>query len=153
MSRRPSPRKKAPSRVVRSTSHKTRPRKPKPIPDRPAAVARAPKPGLTATPETPSEDPVVTAIMHGLSDAASLSPRDIAERIAAERAKPGDPPNVWRRYFAAVKQHAVNLARAGKIEIVRKGKVVDPSDFKGIVRYRLARGAESSGDPSSADQK
>lgn len=83
---------------------------------------------------------MVTAILQALSEAASLSPRDIAERIAAERAKPNDPPELWRRYFAAVKQHAVNLARAGRIEIVRKGQMVDPSDFKGIVRYRLAGG-------------
>lgn len=39
----------------------------------------------------------------------------------------------------AVKQRAVSLAREGRIEIVRKGQVVDPEDFKGIVRYRLTK--------------
>lgn len=78
-------------------------------------------------------------MIEALSVADTLSPRDIAERIAAARAKPGDGPDLWRRYFTAVKQRAVNLAREGRIEIVRKSRVVDPNDFKGIVRYRLVR--------------
>ena len=57
--------------------------------------------------------------------------------IAGLRAKPKDGPNLWRRYMVAVKQQAIHLARAGKIDIVRKGKAVDPNDFKGIVRLRL----------------
>ena len=82
---------------------------------------------------------MVAGILEALATADSLSPRDVAQHIAASRAKPGDSPNLWRRYFMAVKQHAVHLARAGRIEIVRKGQVVDPEDFKGIVRYRLTK--------------
>lgn len=134
MPRRPTKRPKAQPKPAQSPQRRKRVRKAKPIPDYP----RKPAPAPVAAP--PAEDPVVAAILDGLSEAASLSPRDIAQRLAAERAKPGDPPDAWRRYFTAVKQHAVNLARTGKIEIVRKGEVVDPSDFKGIVRYRLARG-------------
>jgi hypothetical protein len=37
----------------------------------------------------------------------------------------------------AVKQQMVYLARAGQIEITRKGKPVDPNNFKGVVRLRL----------------
>jgi hypothetical protein len=37
----------------------------------------------------------------------------------------------------AVKQQALGLARAGQIEITRKGEPVDLSDFKGVVRLRL----------------
>lgn len=83
------------------------------------------------------EDPVVAGILDALASAESLSPRDVARHIAGARARPGDGPGLWRRYFMAVKQRAVNLAREGRIEIVRKGQVVDPEDFKGIVRYRL----------------
>ena len=36
-----------------------------------------------------------------------------------------------------VKQQMVHLARTGRIEIVRKGEVVDPEEFRGIVRMRL----------------
>lgn len=95
---------------------------------------------VAAKSEAPAEDPVITAILESLAEAATLSPRDIAVRIAAARAKPGDGLNPWRRYFTAVKQQALHLAREGRIEIVRKGAVVDPAEVKGIVRYRLARG-------------
>ena len=101
---------------------------------------KRPKPrAAPSAPKEPGEDPVVTGMLEALAAAESLSPRDVAQHIAAGRAKPGDSPNLWRRYFLAVKQHAVNLAREGRIEIVRKGEVVDPEDFRGIVRYRLAK--------------
>jgi hypothetical protein len=44
-----------------------------------------------------------------------------------------------------VKQQMLHLARAGQIEITRKGVVVDPEDFRGVVRMRLA-GAKSQDD-------
>lgn len=101
---------------------------------------KRPKPAATpAAPKEPVEDPVVAGILDALASGASASPRDIAQHIAAARAKPGDSPNLWRRYFMAVKQRAVSLAREGRIEIVRKGQVVDPEDFKGVVRYRLTK--------------
>ncbi|MEP5699177.1 MAG: DUF3253 domain-containing protein [Sneathiella sp.] len=31
----------------------------------------------------------------------------------------------------------MNLARTGRIEIMRKGKVADPNDFKGLYKLRL----------------
>lgn len=93
---------------------------------------------VAAKPEPPVEDPVITSILESLAGASTLSPRDIAVRIAAARAKPGDGPNPWRRYFTAVKQQALHLAREGRIEIVRKGAAVDPAEVKGVVRYRLA---------------
>ena len=37
----------------------------------------------------------------------------------------------------AVRQQMVHLARQGRIEIVRRGRPVDPNDFKGVVRLRL----------------
>ena len=63
--------------------------------------------------------------------------RERARAFAASRAKPKDPPDLWRRYLKAVKQQMVHLARAGRIEITRKGQPVDPNDFKGVVRLRL----------------
>ena len=37
----------------------------------------------------------------------------------------------------AVRQQAIHLARQGRIEIVRKGRPVDPNKVKGVVRLRL----------------
>lgn len=85
------------------------------------------------------DDPVATAILQALAGASSLSFKDIAEHIADQRRRPKDGPDLWRRYQTAVKQQAVHLARQGRIEIVRKGEVADPNDFKGIVRLRLPK--------------
>ena len=85
-------------------------------------------------------DPVVQVIFDVLMElepGKSASPMDVARAYAVLRAKPTDPPDVWRRYMNAVKQQMVHLARARRIQIVRKGKPVDPNDFKGVVRLRL----------------
>jgi hypothetical protein len=47
-----------------------------------------------------------------------------------------------------VRRVAVRLAHAGRIAILRKGKPVDPDDFRGI--YRLALPARSSGPGSQS---
>ncbi|MDH5749743.1 MAG: DUF3253 domain-containing protein [Rhodospirillales bacterium] len=93
-------------------------------------------------------DPVAVAILAALSETdGSLSPQDIAKTIAQARSKPKDPPDVWKKYLQAVKQQMVHLARAGRIEILRKGKPADPENFKGVVRLRLkGAGAESGTD-------
>ena len=88
-------------------------------------------------------DPVVEAIMtalRALEPGKSASPMDIARAFAEAHAKPGDPPDAWRRYMNAVKQQMVYLARGGKIEIIRKGQAVDPNNFKGVVRLRMPAG-------------
>lgn len=88
-------------------------------------------------------DPIVEAIMDALSalePGKSASPMDIARAFAEAHAKPGDRPDSWRRYMNAVKQQMVHLARAGRIEIIRKGQAVDPNNFKGVVRLRMPAG-------------
>jgi len=86
-------------------------------------------------------DPIAEAILREL--AATKRPAISAERVCRaiqdERAKPGDGPLAWRKYLRAVKQQAIFLARAGRIEIVRRGKPVDPNNFKGVWRMRLPR--------------
>ncbi|MGF1462646.1 MAG: DUF3253 domain-containing protein [Maricaulaceae bacterium] len=54
----------------------------------------------------------------------------------SEAARAFDPKN-WRARMRQVRAAAVGLARRGEIVITRKGKVVDPDDFRGV--YRLAR--------------
>jgi len=83
------------------------------------------------------DDPIATTILDALAGSSSLSFKDIAMKIADARRRPKDGPDLWRRYLTAVKQQAVFLARQGRLEIVRKGQVADPNDFKGIVRLRL----------------
>ncbi len=83
------------------------------------------------------DDPIATAILDALSGGETMSFENIAQAIAETRRRPKDGPQLWRRYMTAVKQQAVFLARNGRIEIVRKGQVADPNDFKGIVKLRL----------------
>jgi hypothetical protein len=88
--------------------------------------------------QPPKDDPVAIAILSALADGEALQFKDIAMRIFETRRKANDRPDGWRRYLTSVKQQAVHLARQGRVEIVRKGEVADPNDFKGIVRVRLA---------------
>jgi len=60
----------------------------------------------------------------------SIAPDDVAKALDAEG---------WRRLLPQVKATAVGMARAGRIEITRHGKAVDPNAFKGV--YRLRRPA------------
>ncbi len=82
-------------------------------------------------------DPVAEFIMDALAARGSLAPVDVARALGEQRKRPTDKPDAWRKYMNPVKQQMIHLARAGKIEIVRKGEVVDPEDFRGIVRMRL----------------
>ncbi|HEY9164470.1 MAG TPA: DUF3253 domain-containing protein [Magnetovibrio sp.] len=90
------------------------------------------------TKQPAKDDPIAGIILDALADGGSLTFNDIAMRIFEMRKKAKDRPDGWRRYITSVKQQAVHLARQGRVEIVRKGEVADPNDFKGIVRIRLA---------------
>lgn len=83
------------------------------------------------------DDPIATAILAALAGGVSRSFKDVAVGIAEARRRPKDRPELWRRYLPSVKQQSVHLARQGRLEIVRKGEVADPNDFKGLVRIRL----------------
>ena len=52
----------------------------------------------------------------------------------AARAERGDD---WRSLMKPVRRVAQNLAREGRIAIYRKGKPVDPDNFKGVIRLGL----------------
>jgi len=64
----------------------------------------------------------------------SLDPTELARAIA------GTDEKRWRLLMPAIREVAVGLARAGSAVILRKGKPVDPQDFKGV--YRIGRAAE-----------
>jgi hypothetical protein len=105
-------------------------------PDNPAEEAAGADPDALLDPVARSLLGVLAAAKPG----GSVAPEAVARVIGSERARPSDGPNAWRRYLPAVKQQALHLARQGRVEIVRKGKVVDLADFKGVVRYRLPAG-------------
>lgn len=91
----------------------------------------------------PQDDPIALTILDVLDDGKSHTFKDIAMDIFEAKRRPKDRADGWNRYMTAVKQQCLHLARQGRVEIMRKGKVADPEDFKGIVRVRKAQGSPS----------
>lgn len=58
----------------------------------------------------------------------SFTPEDVARAAGGEE---------WRRLLPEVRRIAVALAEAGRLEILRKGKPVNPKEFKGVYRLRI----------------
>jgi hypothetical protein len=54
----------------------------------------------------------------------------------AARAVGGPKQEEWNRLMGPVRRIAIRLADQGQIVILRKGKPVDPHEFRGV--YRLA---------------
>jgi hypothetical protein len=57
----------------------------------------------------------------------------------AARAVGGDHPDGWGPLMQPLRRIAVRLAKEGRIIITRKGKPVDPDDFRGVYRLGLPR--------------
>lgn len=67
-----------------------------------------------------------------------FDPNDAARAAAARKAKPTDPPDLWRQYSKQARAEAIGLAREGKLLVLRKGKPVDPTKpIKGVIRVAL----------------
>lgn len=81
-------------------------------------------------------DPAEQAILETLKASGigkSICPTQAARKLA------GNPPDeTWRRSLAPVRLAAQRLAKAGQIEILRKGKPIDPDVLHGVIRLRLA---------------
>lgn len=84
---------------------------------------------------------VITAMLAERGIGKTLCPSEVARAIA------GPDENEWRKLMKPIRAVAVRMAREGILTIRRKGRIVDPGDFKGI--YRL--GAASSPDDSADD--
>jgi hypothetical protein len=75
--------------------------------------------------------------------------RLIAERGAgkticpseAARALGGPHPDGWGPLMKPVRAASVRLAQQGRLAILRKGRAVDPDDFRGVYRLSLPREA------------
>lgn len=61
----------------------------------------------------------------------TVAPADVAKALH-------DGPD-WQALLPAVRRAAVKLAQQGEIAIYRKGRPVDPNQFKGIYRLGLVK--------------
>lgn len=64
------------------------------------------------------------------------------------RALGGPHPDGWGPLMQPVRRVAVRLAHAGRVAILRKGKPVDPDDFRGVYRLAPPSGASGPGNQS-----
>jgi hypothetical protein len=79
---------------------------------------------------------VILTLCERAGPGRTIAPADAAQAYAESR---GEGELGWRVYLPAVRRVAVDLAEAGRIVIYRKGKPVDPRDFRGVYRLGAAR--------------
>lgn len=61
----------------------------------------------------------------------SICPSEVARALAPE-------DDAWRRLMGTVRATAIRLAREGQVEVLRKGKPVDPAgEIRGVIRLRI----------------
>ena len=63
----------------------------------------------------------------------TFDPAEVARELG------GPHPDGWGPLMQPIRRAAVTLAQEGRLVILRKGKTVDPADFKGIYRLRIPR--------------
>jgi hypothetical protein len=84
-----------------------------------------------------NSDPAELAILNLLNAKGaqkSIAPADAARALA------GNPEgDKWRASLSPIRLAAMRLAKAGTIELLRKGKPVAPADARGVIRLRLAQ--------------
>jgi hypothetical protein len=74
---------------------------------------------------------VLLRLLAGRRD-KTIAPMDVARALA------GDHPDAWGPVMPAIRRAAVRLVKDGRVVIYRKGRPVDPDDFKGVYRIGLA---------------
>ena len=86
-------------------------------------------------------DPIETTIFEKLSridpkgdNGKSIEPAEVAKALQPEQ---------WQRMMPKVRGVALGLMRQGKLTITKKGKPVDPANFRGVIRLRMPTAEES----------
>jgi len=91
---------------------------------------------IPAGPPTGAVNPAIEAEILRL--AAACGPAGSTDPIAVARALLPGPGEAWRTQLGAVRRAAIGLAQAGRIDILRKGRAVDPAqEIRGVIRLRI----------------
>jgi hypothetical protein len=82
----------------------------------------------------PNTDAIATEILRQTAARGadkSICPSEVARALAPEE-------DAWRRLMGTVRAAAIRLAREGQVEVLRKGKPVDPAaEIRGVIRLRI----------------
>ena len=71
----------------------------------------------------------ILAIATARGPEKSLCPSEAARAVA---------PADWRPLMSRIRREAIALAREGRIDILRKGRPVDPAaEIRGVIRLRI----------------
>lgn len=84
----------------------------------------------------------IVDLLNTRPEGKSISPTEVA------RALTGPDERQWSRLMKPLRAVAVDMAKAGELEILRKSKPVDPSNFRGV--YRLALPSNRTSGPDAA---
>ncbi len=95
-----------------------------------------------------ADDAAIEETLLGLVDGRGAGKTVCPSEVA--RALGGPHPDGWGPLMQPVRRVAVRLAKAGRIAILRKGRAVDPDDFRGIYRLGLPE-ADASGPGNQAE--
>jgi hypothetical protein len=76
----------------------------------------------------------ILSLLEACGPGKTISPTDVA------RALGGDHPDGWGPLMQPIRRVAVRLMKEGRIVILRKGRPVDPDDFRGVYRIALPDG-------------
>ena len=71
------------------------------------------------------------ALLAERGEGRTIGPSDVAQAIG------GNQPEGWGPLMQPVRRAAVRLMKEGRVVILRKGRPVDPDDFKGTYRIAL----------------
>jgi hypothetical protein len=71
----------------------------------------------------------ILGLLEGRDRGSSICPSEAARQVA---------PEDWRELMEPTRRAARRLAAARRLEILQRGRPVDPSDARGPIRLRLA---------------
>lgn len=84
-------------------------------------------------PASPDIEQTLMRLLVACPPDKTLDPTDVA------RALGGSHPDGWGPLMQPIRAVAVRLALEGRLVITRKGKAVDPTDFRGVYRLGYPR--------------
>jgi hypothetical protein len=87
---------------------------------------------------SPIQD-IILSQLAALPEGKSIDPMNVAKTMQPER---------WQQILGHVRTNAIELARDGKVVILRHNKPVNPEKFRGVYRIRL----RMEGDPTSFEE-
>jgi Protein of unknown function (DUF3253) len=86
---------------------------------------------MTEPTDPESIERTILALLGERGPGRTVDPTDVA------RALGGDHPDGWSRFARPVRAAAIRLMKEGRLVITRKGRPVDPDDFRGLYRLTL----------------